>query len=92
MHLLMTSNEFPISRYNYGRLVIFLGLLNHNLIRAISYGDAERESLCLKFCTPVFRKLGHHKYAFLLVRRMIMLKSILSKADAYEYERNSTTG
>jgi hypothetical protein len=72
--------------------VIFLGLLNHNLIKAISYGDGDRETLTLKFCVPVFRMLGHTKYTFMLVKRMIMLESILSEADAFEYKHNSTTG
>ena len=79
-------------RYNYGRLVVFLGLLNHNLIKSIAYGDGDRETLCLKFCAPIFRRLGHTKYAYMIVKRMIMLKSILSEADAYEYINSTTIG
>ena len=79
-------------RYNYGRLVIFLGLLNKNLETAIKYGDGDRETLTLKFTIPVFRRMGHSKYAYMQVKRQIMLQSIFTEALAYEYIHNTTTG
>ena len=81
---------FVLYRYNYGRLVVFLGLLNSNLQQSISYGDGERETLTLKFTIPIFRRMGHTKYAYMQVKRQIMLQSIFSEALAYEYKHNTT--
>ncbi|KAL5252834.1 hypothetical protein ACHWQZ_G015565 [Mnemiopsis leidyi] len=79
-------------RYNYGRLIIFLGLLNKNLALAISYGDGERETLTLKFTIPIFRRMGHTKYSYMQVKRQIMLQSVFSEAVAFEYRHNTTIG
>ncbi|XP_063684324.1 uncharacterized protein LOC134818601 isoform X2 [Bolinopsis microptera] len=76
--------------FNYGRLVIYLGLLFTNLEKSISYGDGERETLCLKLTIPIFRRMGRTKYAHSMVRRVVMLKSLLSEAEAYEYRHNTT--
>ena len=79
-------------RFNYGRLVIYLGLLFSNLEKAISYGDGDRESLCLKLTIPIFRRMGRTKYAQSMVGRVVMIKSVLSEADSYEYRHNTTIG
>ena len=79
-------------RFNYGRLVIYLGVLFSLLENAISYGDGNRESLCLKLTIPIFRRMGRTKYAQSMVRRVVILKSVLTEADAYEYRHNTTVG
>ena len=58
----------------------------------ISYGDGERETLCLKLTIPVFRQMGRTKYTHSMVRRVVMRKSLLSEAEAYEYRHNTTVG
>ena len=79
-------------RFNYGRLVVYLGLLLSNLEKAISYGDGDRETSCLKLTIPIFRRMGRTKYAQSMLRRVVMIKSVLSEADAYEYRHNTTIG
>ena len=72
--------------------MIYLGLLFANLEKSISYGDGERETLCLKLTIPIFRQMGRTKYAYSMIRRVVMLKSLLSEAEAYEYRHNTTVG
>ena len=86
------STQHAYHRFNYGRQVIYLGLLFFNLSKAIEYGDGERETLCLKFATSIFRSLGHHKYSYLMVKRQIQLLSVFSEAEAYEFINNTTVG
>lgn len=73
-------------------MVIFLGLLTDNLDAAIRYGDVDRIELVYTYLIPIFRSQGKNKYAYMLTHRKIMMRSILSTAQAYEMKMNSLIG